>query len=211
MSVTAEHTQSTRLGPADGARAVLATVGGAGGAIGACALALVPTLRVLRGGETEAARFVWDAAHGAFAVGLDALGAFFLLPVLVLSALGAVYGGSYLFTYRDRKSLGIAWSFYGAFVAGMVMVVIARTALLFLLSWEVMSLSAFFLVTFEHEKREVRRAGWVYLIATHLGVAFLFAVFVLLGRHAGGLEFEAFARMRARLTRSAWVWRMITG
>ena len=61
------------------------------------------------------------------------------------------------------------------------MVVIARTALLFLLAWEVMSISAFFLVTFEHEKAEVRRAGWVYLVATHLGVAFLFATFVLLG------------------------------
>ena len=55
-----------------------------------------------------------------------------------------------------------------------------------------MSISAFFLVTFEHEKAEVRRAGWVYLVATHLGVAFLFATFVLLGRHAGSLEFEAF-------------------
>jgi formate hydrogenlyase subunit 3/multisubunit Na+/H+ antiporter MnhD subunit len=197
MNVNEDHVQSTHPGPADDGRAVLATLGGAGGAVLACALALIPTLRVLRGGEAEAARFAWDAAHGAFSLGLDALGAFFLLPVLVLSALGAVYGGSYLFAYRGRKSLGIAWSFYGAFVAGMVMVVLARTALLFLLSWEVMSLSAFFLVTFEHEKRDVRRAGWVYLVATHLGVAFLFAAFVLLGRHAGGLEFEAFSRMRA--------------
>ena len=72
------------------------------------------------------------------------------------------------------------------------MVVVARTALLFLMAWEVMSLSAYFLVTFEHEKAEVRRAGWVYLIATHLGVAFLFLAFVLLGRQAGSLEFEAF-------------------
>ena len=55
-----------------------------------------------------------------------------------------------------------------------------------------MSISAYFLVTFEHEKAEVRRAGWVYLVATHLGVAFLFATFVLLGRNAGSLEFDAF-------------------
>ena len=53
-----------------------------------------------------------------------------------------------------------------------------------------MSLSAYFLVTFEHEKAEVRRAGWIYLVATHLGVAFLFATFVLLGRQAGSLEFD---------------------
>src|SRR5262249_14191397 len=52
-------------------------------------------------------------------------------------------------------------------------------------------------VTFEHEKAEVRRAGWVYLIATHLGVAFLFLTFVLLGRSAGSLEFSAFRSMPA--------------
>ena len=77
------------------------------------------------------------------------------------------------------------------------MVLIARTVLLFLLSWEMMSISAFFLVTFEHEKFEVRRAGWVYLVATHLGVAFLFATFLLLGRQAGGLEFASFDGMPA--------------
>ena len=57
-----------------------------------------------------------------------------------------------------------------------------------------MSVAAFFLVTFEHEKAEVRQAGWIYLIATHLGVVFLFLAFVLLGRNAGSLEFEAFRR-----------------
>ena len=65
------------------------------------------------------------------------------------------------------------------------MVLIARTALLFLVSWEVMSISAYFLVTFEHEKDEVRRAGWVYLVATHLGVAFLFATFLAAGTPRG--------------------------
>jgi formate hydrogenlyase subunit 3/multisubunit Na+/H+ antiporter MnhD subunit len=126
---------------------------------------------------------------------VDALGAFFLLPVLGLSALGAVYGGDYLLAYRHEKSLGVPWFFFNAFVAGMVLVVVARTAFLFLVAWEVMSVAAYFLVTFEHEKVEVRKAGWVYLVATHFGVAFLFLAFVLLGRGAGGLEFEAFRHM----------------
>ena len=43
----------------------------------------------------------------------------------------------------------------------------------------------------------MRRAGWIYLVAAHLGVAFLFATFVLLGRQAGGLEFEAFSKIPA--------------
>ena len=82
----------------------------------------------------------------------------------------------------------------------MVLVVVARTALLFLMAWEVMSVAAYCLVTFEHEKAEVRQAGWVYLIATHLGVAFLFAAFVLLGRLSWqpGLRRRSARRRRPR-------------
>ena len=158
------------------------TLVGVGGVVFMCLVGSISTLRVLGGGPPESARLAWDASHGTFCVGLDPLSAFFLLPVVVLSALAAIYGGSYLFAFRRRKSLANFWFFFNLFVLGMIMVVIARTALLFLLSWEVMSISAFFLVTFEHENAEVRRAGWVYLIATHLGVAFLLAAFVLLGR-----------------------------
>src|SRR5207302_1673908 len=80
-------------------------------------------------------------------------------------------------------------------VASMVMVLIARDGLLFLAAWEVMTLSSYLLVTFDHEKAEVRRAGWVYLVAGHIGVACLILLFLLLSSHAGGLAFEAFRRM----------------
>jgi formate hydrogenlyase subunit 3/multisubunit Na+/H+ antiporter MnhD subunit len=158
---------------------------------------MVPAGRVLVGGTPESLRWGWDIAHGAFCVKLDALGAFFLVPVLGLSTVAAVYGGNYLLAYRRVKPLGGAWFFFSLFVAGMEMVVIARTVLLFLVAWEVMSIAAYCLVTFEHEKGDVRRAGWVYLIATHLGVAFLLVAFVLLGSRAGSLEFEAFRGMPA--------------
>lgn len=172
-------------------RALFTTMCGVGFALAVCGLMTVPTLRVLCGAPTESLRLTWDVPHGAFCIGLDALSSFFLLPVLGLSILTAVYGGSYLLVYRGRKSIGVSWFVFNTFVIGMIAVLVARTALLFLMSWEVMSLSAYFLVTFEQEKAEVRRAGWIYLVATHLGVCFLIAVFVLLGRQAGSLEFEA--------------------
>jgi formate hydrogenlyase subunit 3/multisubunit Na+/H+ antiporter MnhD subunit len=174
-----------------------ATALGAGGAVAGCLLGLVPTLPVLLGGTPLSLSVPWDASHGSFAVGLDPLSAFFLLPVLVLSPLAAVYGADYLLASRKEKSLGGPWFFFNAFVAGMVLVVIARAAVLFLVAWEAMSLAAFFLVTFEHEKAEVRKAGWIYLAATHLGVAFLFAAFVLLGRQAGSLDFDSFGAAAA--------------
>ena len=125
------------------------------------------------------------------------LGAVFLVPVLSLTILTSVYGAAYLFSYRDKKSLGPPWFFFNLFVAGMALVLLARTVLLFLVAWELMSLAAFFLVTFEHEDEKVRRAGWVYLVATHLGVAFLLAAFLLLGSQARSLDFAAFRTIPA--------------
>jgi formate hydrogenlyase subunit 3/multisubunit Na+/H+ antiporter MnhD subunit len=184
-----------------------ASVVGAGGAVVGCLLGLVPTVQVLLGGQgglggaPVGMGLDWDATHGVFRVEMDSLSAFFLVPVLGLSALGAVYGGDYLLAYRREKSLGSPWFFYNVFVAGMVMVLVARTVFIFLVAWEVMSISAYCLVTFEHEKPESRQAGWIYLIATHLGVIFLFIAFLLLGRHASlhgaanYLEFAAFRSM----------------
>ena len=80
-------------------------------------------------------------------------------------------------------------------MAAMITVVVARSAVLFLVAWEAMTLSSYLLVTFEHEEAEVRRAGLVYLVAAHVGEACLLAMFLLLDRHAGGLGFDAFASM----------------
>lgn len=196
MDVPSEHHQSPAFEQrARGTLALIPTVIGASGTVVICALSLIPTLHVLCGGPTQSMRLGWDAVHGVFSIGLDPLSAFFLLPVLVLSILSAIYGGNYLLAYRYKKSLSCSWFFFNLFVAGMILVIVARTAFLFLLAWEVMSVSAYFLVTFEHEHSEVRWAGWIYLIATHLGVAFLFATFLLLGRFAGSLEFSAFQQL----------------
>ncbi|HEX5446849.1 MAG TPA: proton-conducting transporter membrane subunit, partial [Pirellulales bacterium] len=167
-----------------------ATAIGAGGAVVACSLVLGPTWHVLLGTIPDSLNIEWDATHGTFRLGVDALSACFLLPLLVLSPLAAVYGGSYLLVDRQQKSLGPPWFFFNLFVAAMELVVIARSAMLFLMAWEVMSLAAYGLVTFEHEKTAVRRAGWIYLVATHLGMACLIAMFTLLGSQVGRLDFD---------------------
>ena len=83
---------------------------------------------------------------GSFSVGLDGLSAFFLLPILGIGALSAIYGTEYLRPYQERKSLGSSWFLFNILVASMMMVVVARNVLLFLVAWEAMSLSSFFLV-----------------------------------------------------------------
>ena len=170
----------------------IATVLGAGGALVGCVLGLEPSFRGLFRASTESLQLPWHVPGGAFHVQLDALSAFFLVPIFVLAALAAVYGGEYLLAYRDTKTLAPQWFFFNLFVASMALIVVARNVVLFLVSWEVMSVTAFFLVTFEHEKHDVRVAGWIYLVATHLGAAFLLAMFLLLGRQAHSLDFDDF-------------------
>ena len=131
----------------------------------------------------------WPVPNGAFVVGLDLLSAWFLMLVLIVPPLAAVFGVEFLKACPSQKSPGQTWFFYNLVVAGMIMVTIARDGLLFLMAWEVMALASYFLIVFEHERAEVREAGWTYLVASHLGTAFLLALFVLLGQDSGSLQF----------------------
>ncbi|MGA9667392.1 MAG: proton-conducting transporter membrane subunit, partial [Gallionella sp.] len=70
--------------------------------------------------------------------------------------------------------------------------VLARNGILFLMAWETMVLSSFFLVTFEDERAETCQAGWIYLVASHAGTAFLLVLFVLLGKAYGSMDFDHF-------------------
>lgn len=171
----------------------LATAFGVLGALAGSAIGLVPVVQVLTAGTTIALHLPWNVPYGSFAVTLDPLSALFVLPILVLTALAAVYGAPYLLAHAEHRTLGPAWFFYNLLTASMVLVAIAANGVLFLVAWEVMSLSSFFLVTFDDEKASVREAGWTYLVATHLGTAFLLVLFVVLGRQAGTLDFDAIA------------------
>lgn len=181
---------------------------GAGGAVAGCAVGLWEALRVLVGGRPAAWSCAWSVPFGSFAIEVDALSAFFLLPVLGLSLLAAAYGTEYLAAWRGRKALGPSWLFFNALVANMVLVIVARNAVLFLVAWELMSLASFFLVTFEHEREDVRRAGWTYLVATHIGTAFLLALFVLLDGAAGRSTSPGSVRgpPRPPASCSSWPW-----
>jgi hydrogenase-4 component B len=175
-----------------GKNARIANLMGAGGTIMGAMVGLVPASIVLWTGRITDFQRSWQIPFGSFSLKLDALSAFFLLTILILSAVSAIYGYTYLWDYRNRKNLGAAWFFFNILIASMVMVVISQNGVLFLMAWEIMSLSSFFLVTFEDETRSVRQAGWIYLIATHIGTAFLFVLFFLLSRQCSSLDFTHF-------------------
>ena len=170
-----------------------ATICGAGGVLIGCVCGIIPVLRVALGEPSQSIRMAWDVPYGSLFLELDPLSGFFLIPVFVLCALAAIYGADYLEAYRGRKTLAAPWFFFNLLVASMVVVILARNGVLFLMAWEVMALSSFFLVTFEDEKESTRQAGWVYLVASHIGTAFLLVLFILLGRASGSLDFDRFS------------------
>ena len=166
-------------------------------AAGAAIFGLAGALRVLlQAGVSARVALPWSVPYGSFALEADPLAAFFLIPVFLLTGLAAVYGSAYLREHADGRPSAPAWSSYNALTGAMVLVVLASNAILFLMAWEVMAVTSFLLVTRDSERDSVQRAGWIYLVAGHLGTTALFLLFLMLGRTAGSLDFDRLAAVR---------------
>ncbi len=166
---------------------------GSGSAVFGSLLGLMAAILLLFSSPpSETIRLPWSVPYGTFYIEADALSAFFLIPIFLLTGLAALYGARYLWEPKNEKRIGSHWAFYNTLAVSMVMVVIARNAILFLISWEVMALASFFLVTMEDERESVQRAGWIYLVSTHLGTMVLFFFFILIGNQASSLDFDRF-------------------
>lgn len=136
----------------------------------------------------------WMLPFGACAFGLDPLSRLFLLPVFALGFTCALSGGiSLRHSDPGEHNLGAHWMFYLLLLLGMTCVMTARDALFFMLAWEVMSLSPFFLIDFNDRDSLVQDASWVYLVAAHLGAVLLIAFFALLWQQNGSTLFSAMA------------------
>jgi formate hydrogenlyase subunit 3/multisubunit Na+/H+ antiporter MnhD subunit len=139
----------------------------------------------------------WVTAGINLSFNIDSLAAFFLLPIFVLGCLCALYGYSYLsHDLHKTGKIALHWFFFNILMLSMIAVVTAGNGLQFLISWEGMSISSFFLVCYDYEKDEVRQAGWLYFMATHIGVAFLFLFFLISAVQTGSLDFTSFSNLR---------------
>ena len=127
------------------------------------------------------------------AIGVDALSAFFALPIFVVGALGSVYGLAY-WPAAEHPRNGRRLRFcYGLLLASMLLVTLARDGASFLIAWEVMALCGYFLVTTESKSREVRQAGWLYLVYSHAGTLAIAGFFAVLTQASGDFALRALA------------------
>jgi hydrogenase-4 component B len=132
---------------------------------------------------------------GGLVLRLDALGAFFLVVIGVVAIPAAVYGTGYSTAYADgRASLRFLGVMFNLFLLTMSLVTLADNILTFLLLWEGMSLTSYFLVMTEAGEERARSAGMWYIGMTHAGMVTLIAAFLLF---AGGAGSGAFTDLRA--------------
>jgi hydrogenase-4 component B len=162
---------------------LLAGAGGIAGAGGA--------LAVLCGLGPDSVSAAWSIVPASRTLlGVDPLSAAFLLPLFCVASLGSVYGLSY-WPAKEHPASGPKLRFFFGLLAGsMGLVTMARDGVLFLVVWEVMALAAYFLITTEGREPDVRKAGWVYLIATHFGTLILLAMVLTLGHRTGSFLWE---------------------
>ena len=128
---------------------------------------------------------------------LDGLGAFFLILIGVVSVPASIYGFGYSQAYEGRYSLRMIGAMFNILLLALSLQVMADNALTFLICWEAMSLSAYWMVLTENDQPgTVRAANW-YLAMTHAGFAVLVAMFFIL---SGGELTASFASMRLGTT-----------
>ena len=131
---------------------------------------------------------------------LDALSAFFLMLLGSASAGVSVFAAGY-FRKGEGTPPGLLCLLYHLFLASMAMVLLADDAYVFMVMWELMALSSFFLVTANHTIPAIRRAGYLYLLVAHIGALAILLAFGVLQANTGDYTFD---NMRAQSPTPFW-------
>jgi hydrogenase-4 component B len=152
-------------------------------------LGLVTAIGLLLSPSADVFEAAWKLPFGPCELAADPLSALFLIPVFLVSGCGAVYALAYWPSASNRGTEPAMTCFHGLLAASMAFLLVARNGVLFLASWEIMALSGWFLLVTDHREPEVRKAGIVYLVATHAGTVGLFILFAQLRAATGTFAF----------------------
>lgn len=159
--------------------------------IAGCGTAAIDVVRVLVSGTSLSLTIPATLPGGDWRLGIDALSAVFLLVVLGVGAVCAVFGTHDL--ARLARPRGFTQLAFAVLVTAIAFVVAARGIVVFLGAWEIMAISSYVLIVTDYDEREVRRAGLIYLVATHTATLALFAMFAIWAASAADWSFASLA------------------
>jgi len=161
--------------------------------IGGCGLGLYDAVnRIFRQVDPFICNCEWLQIF-TFSLNIDAVSAFFLIPIFAISAVAALYSFQYLHNKNRSAATASNYFFYALLIISMTLVVCADNLITFAVTWELMSISSFFLVIYDFRKRATRNAGYIYFIFTQAGALFIFAGFGYIYAHTGSFSFDAIA------------------
>ncbi len=141
-------------------------------------------------GQSSMASFATPFAFANFTILLNPLSGLLLIVINILALLAWIYGGSYLDEYKG-KGIGSIGFFMNLFVVSMNMVITVDNAFWFLVFFELMSLTSYFLVIIEQNKQSIR-GGFLYLIMAHIGFLMIMISYLIMGGITSSLDFSVF-------------------
>ena len=166
--------------------------------------ALAAAIGVLAGGADWEWRNAFPVGGEPLHLTLDGLSALFLVLLCIVGGAASVYAREYWADAAHPQSARTGRVWWSVLLPSLGLVLLAANGLHFLIAWEVFSLSAYFLITLDRQRPEVREAGWLYLGASHVAVLALFAFFALLAARTGSWDLGPM-RGRAELAPLFWL------
>ncbi|MHC1704656.1 MAG: proton-conducting transporter membrane subunit [Tenuifilaceae bacterium] len=128
---------------------------------------------------------------GPIPIRIDYLSAWFILTISFTFLTGAIYGIQYMKKYSDQKSnISLHVVAYILTYTSLIDICIVQNSLVFLVIWEIMAISSFILIIFEHYKKETLRAGINFLIQSHICIIFLTLAFIWVKINTGTFDFN---------------------
>ncbi|MGR8978559.1 MAG: hydrogenase 4 subunit B [Gammaproteobacteria bacterium] len=125
-------------------------------------------------------------------VRFDGLSGFFYLIIGIAVIAVSLYGPGYVHAYQEnRHPFAVLGLFTGLFISGMLLVLLADDAFFFMIAWELMSVTSYFLVAFQHENPANRRAAFLYLLMAEVGALAIILAFGVLASFSDSFTFDA--------------------
>jgi formate hydrogenlyase subunit 3/multisubunit Na+/H+ antiporter MnhD subunit len=155
-------------------------------------------------GDAISFSFPGSFVTGTIPIRIDALSGWFMLIINLVFVTGGFYGLFYMKAYKAQQNNLTLHSISFLFQhAAVISVCVIQNSLVFLIVWEILALTSFLMIIFEHEHIATLKAGINYLIQAHFSIIFLMIGFIWVASKTGSYDFEAIASYTASLPAAA--------
>ncbi len=143
-------------------------------------------------GEPFELSFYGGFVFGQIPIRIDALSAWFILLMNFTVLTGILYGRRYMKHYEHQNThLTLHFCSYIMNHFAMICIYCVQNTFAFLCVWELMAITSFLMIIFEHTKIETLKAGINYLIQSHVSIMFMTLGFIWVNSYTSSLDFNA--------------------